>query len=307
MALDANIEGMRVLLLALACGLGLAPERGEAFWRAIAREGMAVPEGERAAELLGEFDELFASRDAFLRDQLGYGLAQRWILRERALSAEEARALTATWIGWLGRGLGEEGSDTVLVRAFTALDLSLLAALDLDAPFLGDDGFSALLDGALDSLANERDLRGWQDGVGWIHATAHTADLLEFLARSPRLDADGQARILEGIALRMSEPGPPVFVFDEDERLASAVVSVLAREDLASDAFAAFLELCRAPLAPAAPGAAEFEPARFAARRNTRNLLRAVHERLDLAAELPAHLVGPREALRGALRAYRGG
>lgn len=293
---------MRALPLLLTCVLALAPERGEDFWRGIARDGGEVPEGESAAALLAEFDELFASRDAFLRDQLGYGLAQRWILRERRLSAEEARGLAGTWTAWLGRGLGEEGSDTVLVRAFAALDLSLLAAYDLEQPFLDDAGFAALLDGALDELANERDLRGWEPEIGWIHATAHTADLLKFLARNDRLDEEGQARILEGIALRMVEPGPPVFVHDEDERLAAAVVSVLAREDLSPDAFAAFLELCRTPLAAADP---EFDPARHAARRNTRNLLRAVHERLDLAGELPAHLEGPREDLREALRAYR--
>ena len=289
-------------LLALTCVLALAVERGEEFWRAIAREGMAVPAGESAAGLLGEIDELLASRDPFLRDQLGYGLAQQWILRERLLSPEEARELTRTWTTWLGRGLGESGTDTVLVRSFAALDLSLFAALDLEAPFLDDAGFAALLDGALDHLANERDLRGWEPEVGWIHATAHTADLLRFLARSPRLDGDAQARILEGIALRMTEPGPPVFTFDEDERLAAAVVALLAREDLSGDACAAFLELCRGPLAP---GGAEFDPERFAARRNTRNLLRAVHERLDLAAQLPAHIAGPRDDLREVLRAYR--
>lgn len=277
-----------------------APERGAEFWRSIARTEFTVPAGESAAGLLSEFDELFASREAQLRDGLGYGIAEQWILRRRLLSPEEARALTTTWTAWLGRGLGEPQSDTVLVRAFAALDLSLFAALDLEAPFLDDAGFAALLDGALDHLANERDLRGWVEGIGWIHATAHTADLLKFLARNPRLDEEGQARLLEGVARRMSEPGPPVFTHDEDERLAEALVSVLAREDLSVDAWGAFLELCRPPAANA-----QFDPARYAARRNTRNLLRALHERLHLARELPERLTGPREELREALRAWR--
>jgi hypothetical protein len=295
------MAAMLAALLAWIPMVGLPPERGAEFWRSIARAQHAVPAGESAAGLLAEFDELFASRDAQLRDTLGYGIAEQWILRRRLLAPQEARALTATWTAWLGRGLGESESDTVLVRAFAALDLSLLAALDLEAPFLDDAGFAALLDGALDHLANERDLRGWVDGIGWIHATAHTADLLKFLSRSPRLGEDGQARVLEGIARRMAEDRAPVFVYDEDERLAAAVVAVLAREDLSPDAFAAFLELCRAPLAPAGPA---FDPARFAARRNTRNLLRAVHERLDLAAAPPAHLAGPRADLREALKAF---
>lgn len=293
---------MLAALLALACLHGVAPERGADFWRAIARDDYAVPAGESAVGLLGELDELLAARDALLRDQLGYGIAEQWILRRRLLAPQEARTLAAIWTAWLGRGLGEQGTDTVLVRAFTALDLSLLAALDLEAPFLDEPAFAALLDGALDHLANERDLRGWEAGLGWIHATAHSADLLKFLARNPRLDEDGQARLLEGVARRMSVPGAAVFTHDEDERLAEAVVSVLAREDRSSDAFGAFLELCREPLASSGP---EFDPARFAARRNTRNLLRAVHERLLLARELPAQLEGPRKDLLEALRAYR--
>jgi hypothetical protein len=263
-----------------------------------------VPAGESVVGLLGELDELLAARDPQLRDALGYGIAEQWILRRRLLAPAEARALTATWTAWLGRGLGERESDSVLVRAFAALDLALLAALDLEAPFLDAAGFAALLDGALDHLAHERDLRGWEDGVGWIHATAHDADLLKFLARNPLLDEDGQARLLEGVARRMAEPGAGVFTHDEDERLAEAVLSVLAREDLSGDAFAAFLELCREPLTRTSQG---FDAELHAARRNTRNLLRAVHERLLLARKLPPHLAGPRDALREALRAYATG
>lgn len=295
---------MFAVLLALTCLPGGASERGAEFWRAIARDGYAVPAGESAAGLLGEIDELLGAREAELRDELGYAIAEQWILRRRLLAPQEARALTTTWVAWLGRGSGEKGSDSVLVRAFAALDLALLAALDLEAPFLDETGFQALLDGALDHLAHERDLRGWEDGVGWIHATAHGADLLKFLARNPRLDEDGQARLLEGIARRMATTEAVVFTHDEDERLAQAVLSVLAREDLSGDAFAAFLELCREPLVQAG---GVFDAQRFAARRNTRNLLRAVHERLLLARALPAHLEGPRRELQEALRAYASG
>jgi hypothetical protein len=298
------MRGMLAALLALTCLQAAAPARGADFWRSIAQAGYAVPAGESAAGLLAELDELFAARDPKLRDDLGYGIAEQWILRRRLLAPQEARALTATWTAWLGRGLGERGTDTVLVRAFAALDLSLLAALDLEAPFLDEAGFAALLDGALDALANERDLRGWEEGLGWVHATAHSADLLKFLARNPRLDEDGQARLLEGVARRAAATEGYVFAHDEDERLAQAVLSVLAREDLSRDAFTAFLELCREPLD--APGG-EFDAQRHAARRNTRNLLRAVHERLLFARELPPQLAEPRAALQELLRAYADG
>jgi hypothetical protein len=69
-----------------------APERGADFWRSIARAQYAVPAGESAAGLLGEFDELFASRDAALRDGLGYGIAEQWILCGSGCSRPTSRA-----------------------------------------------------------------------------------------------------------------------------------------------------------------------------------------------------------------------
>ena len=92
-------------------------------------------------------------------------------------------ALVTTLATSLRAGIGEAGTDTVLLRSFSALDLSILAALELQDPALDDSGYRGLLDDALAYLAAERDLRGIDPRVGWIHATAHTADLLKFLAR----------------------------------------------------------------------------------------------------------------------------
>ena len=40
-------------------------------------------------------------------------------------------------------------------------------------------------------------MRGLEPGIGWIHATAHTADLLKFLARDGRFTVADQRRLLE--------------------------------------------------------------------------------------------------------------
>ena len=66
--------------------------------------------------------------------------------------------------------------------------------------------------------AAERDRRGYAADTGWVHATAHTADVLRFLARSPKLPVAGQARLLAAIpaglrdALRDPERAGPVMV-----------------------------------------------------------------------------------------------
>lgn len=73
--------------------------------------------------------------------------------------------------------------DRTLRRSFSLLDLSVLAAYDLKTPFTSQSAYRETLAVGIDSLAGERDLRGFEPGKGWVHATAHAADLLKFLAR----------------------------------------------------------------------------------------------------------------------------
>jgi len=68
-------------------------------------------------------------------------------------------------------GIGETGTDSVLLRSFSALDLSILAALENRDPALDDAAYRKLLDDALGYLRDERDLRGFEPRVGWIHGT----------------------------------------------------------------------------------------------------------------------------------------
>ncbi len=180
---------------------------------------------------MNEATSLLGSRDPQWRDDVGYGVVAACVYQARRLSAAERRALIETLTANLQRGIGETGTDSVLLRSFSALDLSLLAALELIDPALDDDGYRRLLDRALTYLHDERDLRGLQPGIGWIHATAHTADLLKFLARDPRFTLADQHRLLEAAWARMTGPGIPVWTHAEEERLAAALLSVVRRKD----------------------------------------------------------------------------
>jgi hypothetical protein len=128
----------------------------------------------------------------------------------------------------------------VLKRSFSALNLSVLAALDNREPFLEKDEFAALLDATLNYLRDEKDVRGFIPGPGWHHSTAHTADLLKFLARSSNLQTEDQSRILEAITSKFSTSG--VYTFGEDERLAHAVRSLVRREDFEIATFDAWVD-----------------------------------------------------------------
>ena len=223
------------LVAALVLGSALAQaspaeDRGFAFWKALSLD-CRVPEGGSAAALVDEAVGFLGSRSSEWRDEIGYGVVASCVYQKRALSGEERRALVERLTGNLLRGVGESGTDSVLLRSFSALDLSILAALEDEAPALDAAGYRRLVDAAFAYLRDERDLRALEPGVGWIHATAHTADLLKFLARDARFAPADAQRLLEAVAAKLITPGAPVFTHAEEERLAAAVASLVRRSD----------------------------------------------------------------------------
>lgn len=280
-----------VVSLAPLAGLVVAGDeaRPKEYWTAIVRSGYALPAGADATELLLELSAHLGARDSELRDDCAYGIAARWIVTEGRVDAEGLRRLLARWSANLEVGLGERGTDSVLLRSFSALNLSLLAARDLDVPFLEQAEFDELLGSTVAYLEAERDLRGFVPELGWCHGIAHAADLARFLARNPKLAPDGQALLLFALSGRATAPVEEVLVHGEDDRLANALSALIARADFDGDAFVAALEPFSAALAAARGGAFDLE--RHAVATNARNVLRALHVRLAAAGEL-----GPAQA-----------
>ena len=274
--------------------------RPHAFWEGVERGGFALPPGTSAAELLDELQPCLASPDPKLRDNLVYEATAAWMYRDKRLSDAEVRKLLATWVANLRLGLGEEGTDSVLRRSFSALCLSIVAALDNARPFLERSEFASLLRAALDYLAGEKDVRGFEPGKGWIHSAAHTADLLKFLARSRHLLPAEQPLVLDAIGAKLEAAGQ-VFTHGENERLARAVASLARRADLDGAAFDRWLsgftarhkQLWEAP---------EIDPLRLAAEQNGKDLLRSLFVELVLDAGPERAGEGPRGRVLECLR-----
>jgi hypothetical protein len=275
-----------------------APTRDRVFWRALAAGKFAVPAGDSATGLARELSALLASPDPELRDDIAYTGLVSLIYRQRAVPPEAIRELTTEWRRNLTVGLGEQGTDAVFRRSFSALSLGIVAALDNEAPFLDRAGFDRLLASALEYLSGERDLRGFDPGTGWMHAVAHTADLLKFLARSRHLQPAQQTAILDGIAGKLRTVDE-VLTHGEDERLARAVVAIVARADFDRAAFERWLTAL-APARSTAPPS----PASLAGLQNRRNLVVSLHAVLTTDARDLAGLDAARSVVRAALKKF---
>ena len=212
-----------------------------AYWRAIANNKYAVPEHESVDALAHELSGLLASPDSELRDDLAYSILTHWIYRLKLLSPATLVSLTDEWRANLESGLGEQGTNSVLKRSFSALMLSSMARREAKAPFMGAERNHALLAEAITYLNAERDLRGYDAQLHWIHATAHTADLLGALADNSLLSKAEAANILAAIDTRLAT-APDVYTQGEQDRLAAAVVSVVRRADFDTTTFDPWLK-----------------------------------------------------------------
>jgi hypothetical protein len=213
-----------------------AQQHDRDFWRAVVQQRYAVPERESADALARELSALLASPDPELRDDLAYSILARWIYRQNVLSTPTLLSLTDEWRSNLKSRLGEAGTDSVLKRSFSALCLAEIAKREAKSPFMGPQRYHALVAEAIAYLQQERDLRGYEATRHWIHATAHTADLLAALAESPLHTKDEATSILHAIDARLST-APQVYTQGEQDRLAVAFVSVIRQKDFDPSTF----------------------------------------------------------------------
>src|SRR5580704_3021660 len=223
-----------------ADGVPAKPLHDREFWRAIAKNRYAVPDGQPVFPLLRELSGYLGSRDPELRDDLAYSITTIWIKHQTRISTDELYSLLDDWQANLRTGIGETGNDGILKRSFSALSLVALAERDLKMQFLGEERYRAFLANALAYLRDERDLRGFDPTLGWIHSTAHTADLLVALAANPLLRKEDQPRLLDAIARRLSS-AHEIFVYGEQDRLAALAATIAARKNFDTLAFHTWL------------------------------------------------------------------
>lgn len=222
---------------------GTASEPGRhqrEYWREIAKNRYAIPAGEDAFALARELSSYLGLPDPELRDDLAYSILETWIVEQKKFSPEQLVSLLDEWRANLHAGIGETGTDSVLRRSFSALCLALLADRDLKEPFLGSERFRALLDDALAYLRDEKDLRGFDAKKGWIHATAHTSDLIAELAGNRLFAKEDQRRVLQALTQRLATASE-IFAYGEQDRLAGVAAVIALRGDIDAEGWRSWI------------------------------------------------------------------
>jgi hypothetical protein len=209
--------------------------------QAIAEADYAVPTRLELLPLVLAMGIHIGSPDPELRDALIYTTLATWIERG-VFERKELNEILRVKLNeqHLFQGLGEQGTDTVFMRAFSMLVVALVLGVHRRAPFLPNEEIQVIKRKALRYLAGERDRRGYVPGKGWAHAVAHAADALAELAQCDALDTADLQDLLDAIQVAVAAP-ETVYTHEEDERLATAVVHIWQREETAETAVVAWL------------------------------------------------------------------
>ncbi|GAA3199306.1 DUF2785 domain-containing protein [Nonomuraea roseoviolacea] len=190
-------------------------------WDAVIKGDFAVPEGLAAA--VDELVAMLAAADPAIRDGQAYEVLITWI--RRGVLDDRLTALGGTMVARLSHA-------DVQARTFAPLILAAEVERDAAAGLLDAATVRRWRDAFTAWWLTESDLRGWDDDLGWLHAIAHGADLGGSLGASPRLTADEAAALLTVIIERVVAPTPYRYAHMEGDRVARAMIRILARPEL---------------------------------------------------------------------------
>lgn len=256
------------------------------FWQAVVDADYGVPVSHTAQDLTPELMSSLGSTDPELRDAYAYPILDAWLHRG-LYSDEEKRGMMARLAENLMSGIGEIGSDSVFLRAFSVLMLAELVHEDNQRPWLLEAEVRQLLELAMVYLEAERDVRGWVPDKGWAHTPAHTADLFFVLARNRYLNAADLERLLLAVQAKALAPDVPPYLFDEDERLAQPVVAAMRRGLLSVEFLRGWIDGFAHPSGEPPWNESFLTGEQVVPRHNVKLLLRSLYGQLAFTSGMP--------------------
>lgn len=254
------------------------------FWTSIVKNDYKIPEGHSLKDLTRTLFGYLGNIDPELRDDIAYIVYANFLKRD-LYSIEEIQKHILELSSNLEQGIGETESDSVFLRAFSILFLAEIVHNDNKKPIFEKDEIQTILEKGLWYLAAENDPRGFVPVKGWAHALAHTADLMLVLGRNRHTTSDDLERILRSIAEKLIHSTNWICIHGEDERLASAVMAILARDLVSEDFLEEWLKSFTEP--EKSWNGAYMDEGQAKAFHNVRNFLRSLDIAVRINEELP--------------------
>ncbi|MEF9920410.1 DUF2785 domain-containing protein [Anaerorhabdus sp.] len=163
-----------------------------------------------------------------LRDELIYKTFTKLIIDDRFIKQDQLKEILAIVLDDRHLYLNLD-KNSVLTRSFSILVVALILNRNNNETCLSIEEFNHVKDKVLTYFEFEKDYRGYEKKVGWIHAIAHTCDALEEIVLNQNCSHDDCIHIL-AIALRVFTNPDTIFSHEEDERFVVVLNAMIKRE-----------------------------------------------------------------------------
>ena len=209
--------------------------------------------------------------DSAIRDELIYPTLAHLLydghFKEEALENYLNTLLDAEHLFYDIKNQSEYG---VLMRSFSSLQIVVLLDLHRNKHMIDETTIQNAFHTFLDYFEREEAFKGYDEEVGWIHAIAHSADVIDQFVQINCLKADQLKRMFEAIHTKFKQKNH-VFNFNEDKRMAVALMNGIKRNLLSEEFLKSWVDTVASidkqlPL-----------PKRMCMQNNARNLLSAFY------------------------------
>lgn len=227
-------------------------------------------------QMVSDMLTFIGDTDPVFKDDLIYELFVELIWNHKLDYHQMIELLQKVWSkDHLFYYIGEENSDTVFNRAFSALVFAELIRYHKKHPYLSLDLIDEAVSKAHLYLTSEKDERGFVPIKAWAHATAHGADILRRLAELDELTLKQKKLILNSVIRKINDL-KYAFTAQEDERL-SLIYMALLENDIPLNVMTSSLSQM----------IDQIEPMDILKKQNTKTFLKALRDRLILKEMTP--------------------
>jgi len=250
------------------------------YWRKVRKTADTV----NANDYVISLASCLASPNPELRDKIGYEVLTYW-LRNDKLEENQINELKQKLLTNLTKGSGVIEGEQAFERAFSALILSEIVRDDSRHERWSTDELNDVLSHARKMFEAERDYRGLDIKLGWIHTIAHGSDLLWRLSLHPKITKQQQIELLTSLKSQIARSNAPAYIFNEPDRLTRVAISIILSEKLDAEFVVEWIAGIGLPAPMPNWNAAFSTPDGMAKLHNTKQFLRALRQPLQANQE----------------------
>lgn len=181
-------------------------------------------------ELIENMMFYIGDQDPMLRDRLIYRTFYKLIVEDKVIDEERCRRMLHQLLSdhYLFYQIQKSNGYQTVTRSFSILVIALILHRNRQLSFLTKEEFQMTKNECIRYFKEEKDVRGYDEKLGWIHAIAHCSDALEEVLLNQDINKNDCLAILT-IAANVFTNSTMIFSHEEDERFLPVIEVMLNR------------------------------------------------------------------------------